>query len=75
MIHAVYLQSIPKGLWYLVSVSPSAQIALRDKQVALQDAIKHGEKEAATGIRTFETSWQVPSSLLKLEEDEKLLFN
>lgn len=75
MLHAIYLRAIPKGIWYLVSVSPSAHIALHDKQVALRDAIKHGEKEASVAIKSFETSWQIPSSLIELEENEKLLFN
>jgi hypothetical protein len=75
MLHAIYLRAIPKGIWYLVSVSPSAQIALHDKQVALQDAIKHGEKEASVGIKSFETSWQIPTSLIELKEDERLLFS
>jgi len=75
VIHAIYLQRVPKGLWTLVSVSESAETALKDKRMSLEAAKKSGKDQAKTAIRTFETTWFLPETLAEVEENERLLYN
>ncbi len=75
MVHGVYRRASKTALWYLVSASASAETALKDKRLCIEEAQKEGKTNVEAGIRTYETSWFMPESLTELEENDKLLYN
>lgn len=75
MIHGVYIRNRPKGIWYLMTVSASAEIAKQDKENVLGEALRSGNEEAQARIQTFDSAWFIPESLKEIKEDSKLLYN
>lgn len=75
MIHAVYVRNKPKSMWALMTVANTAQLALQDKKMFLEEAIKNGNAEAETAIKTFNSIWFIPEYLNEIVEEPKLLFN
>jgi hypothetical protein len=75
MIMGIYKRANPKGVWYLVSHTSSAEIAKQDKITTLEKAIKEGKKEAEVGVMVFDTVWGMPETLREIKEDERLLYN
>jgi hypothetical protein len=75
VVHGVYSRKSPKALWQLVSVSASAETALKDKKTCLEAARKDGQAEASVAIKTFDTTWFMPETLAEIDEDTKLMYN
>ena len=74
MIHATYVQLAPKGLWYLASVSSSAETIKKDKETLIAEA-NEKKKQINVAIQTFPTTWFMPETLKEIKEESNQLYN
>lgn len=74
MVHGIYMKTRPKSKWHLVSVKISAESALKDLNIALDQAKLEGYDQAEVAIKIFDTVFYIPESLNEVK-DQKLLFN
>jgi hypothetical protein len=70
MIHGVYVKNRPKSKWLLVSTTPSAEVAIQDRDEALKQAQLDGHEQADVAIRIFESVFYIPESLTEIKKQE-----
>ena len=75
MIHGIYIKTRPKSKWFLFSITQSAEVAVKELQVATQEARKGGNELGEAAIQVFDSSIFVPEILSKIKEQKALGFN
>lgn len=75
MIHGIYFRSKPKHKWSLFSVTRSAEAAVKELQVAIQEAQKGGNERGEAAIQVFDSSIFIPELLTEIKEQKALGFN
>lgn len=74
MFHGIYVKSRPKGKWYLVSVTMSAEVAVSNMNAIIDEAKLKENINVQAKIQSFESSFYFPEILSEVKEQE-LLYN
>lgn len=75
MIHGIYVRTKPKHRWRLIGTVASAELAIRDKDLALAKAKNEGFLDAEAAIKIYESSFFVPENLPATQVEDKILLN
>lgn len=74
MFHGIYVKSRPKGVWHLVSITLSPEMAVTDVNAILLQAKKEDNDKIQACIQIFESSFHIPEFLSEVKE-QKILYN
>jgi hypothetical protein len=75
VIHGIYFRSKPKNKWSLFSITQSAETAVKELQVATQEAQKGGNELGEAVIQVFDSQIFIPEILSEIKEQKALGFN